>query len=79
MKSSIGNIKFEIEVLRSMLIRLRVEFSVLEGEEITGFELRDINILKLVLELESRKGVKITCVTEEFSKIKVSKNGGQEF
>ena len=32
MKSSIENIKFEIEVLRSMLIWLRVEFSVLKGE-----------------------------------------------
>ena len=35
MKSSIENIKFEIEVLRSMLIWLRVEFSVLKGEEVT--------------------------------------------
>lgn len=35
MKSSIENIKFEIEVLKSMLIWLRVEFSVLKGEEVT--------------------------------------------
>lgn len=35
MKSSIENIKFEIEVLRSMLIWLRVDFSVLKGEEVT--------------------------------------------
>ena len=35
MKSSIENIKFEIEVLRSMLIWLRVEFSILKGEEVT--------------------------------------------
>lgn len=35
MKSSIENIKFEIEVLRSMLIWLRVELSVLKGEEVT--------------------------------------------
>ena len=35
MKSSMENIKFEIEVLRSMLIWLRVEFSVLKGEEVT--------------------------------------------
>ena len=35
MKSSIENIKFEIEVLRSMLFWLRVEFSVLKGEEVT--------------------------------------------
>lgn len=34
MKSSIENIKFEIEVLRSMLIWLRVEFTVLKGEEV---------------------------------------------
>ena len=33
MKSSIENIKFEIEVLRSILIWFRVEFSVLKGEE----------------------------------------------
>ena len=39
-------------------------------------ELRNINTLKLVLELESREGVKSTYVTEEeFSKIQVSKNG----
>ena len=35
MKSSIENIKFEIEVLRSILIWFRVEFSVLKGEEVT--------------------------------------------
>ena len=35
MKSSIENIKFEIEVLRSILIWLRVNFSVLKGEEVT--------------------------------------------
>ena len=35
MKSSIENIKFEIEVLRSMMIWLRVDFSVLKGEEVT--------------------------------------------
>ena len=35
MKSSIENIKFEIEVLRSMLIWLRVEFSILKDEEVT--------------------------------------------
>ena len=35
MKSSIENIKFEIEVLRSMLIWLRVEFSILTDEEVT--------------------------------------------
>ena len=34
MKMSIEDIKFEIEVLRSMLIWLRVEFSVLKGEEV---------------------------------------------
>ena len=35
MKSYIENIKFEIEVLRSMLIWLRVDFSALKGEEVT--------------------------------------------
>lgn len=35
MESSIENIKFEIEVLRSILIWLRVNFSVLKGEEVT--------------------------------------------
>ena len=35
MESSIENIKFEIEVLRSMLIWLRVEFSILKDEEVT--------------------------------------------
>ena len=43
-------------------------------------ELRNINTLKLVLELESREGVKSTYVTEEeFSKIQVSKNGDKNF
>ena len=43
-------------------------------------ELRDINTLKLVLELGSREGVKSTYVTEEeFSKIQVSKNGDKNF
>ena len=43
-------------------------------------ELRDINTLKLVLELESRECVKSTYVTEEeFSKIQVSKNGDKNF
>ena len=43
-------------------------------------ELRDINTLKLVLELESREGVKSTYVTEEeFSKIQVSKNVDKNF
>ena len=36
--------------------------------------------MKLVLELESREGVKSTYVTEEeFSKIQVSKNGDKNF
>ena len=35
MESSIENIKFEIEVLRSILIWLRVEFSILKDEEVT--------------------------------------------
>ena len=35
MKSSIENIKFEIEVLRSMLSWLKVEFSVLKDKEVT--------------------------------------------
>ena len=35
MKSSIENIKFEIEVLRNILIWFRVELSVLKGEEVT--------------------------------------------
>ena len=35
MESSIENIKFEIEVLRSILIWLRVNFSVLKDEEVT--------------------------------------------
>ena len=43
-------------------------------------ELRDINTLKLVLELESRECVKSTQVTEEeFSKIQVYKNGDKNF
>ena len=43
-------------------------------------ELRDINTLKLVLELEARECVKSTYVTEEeFSKIQVSKNGDKNF
>ena len=33
MKSSIENIKFEIEVLRSMLTGIRVEFQYFRGEE----------------------------------------------
>lgn len=35
LKSYIENIKFEIEVLRTMLTWLRVEFSVLKGKEVT--------------------------------------------
>ena len=43
-------------------------------------ELRDINTLKLVLELEWREYVKGTYLTEEeFSKIQVSKNGDKNF
>ena len=43
-------------------------------------ELRNINTLKLVLELESSECVKSTYVTEEeFSKIQVYKKRGQEF
>ena len=43
-------------------------------------ELRDINTLKLVLELEWREYVKATYLTEEeFSKIQVSKNGDKNF
>ena len=43
-------------------------------------ELRTIDTLKLVLELESREGVKSTYVTEEeFSKIQVSKNWDKNF
>ena len=43
-------------------------------------ELRDINTLKLVLELGSSECVKSTYVTEEeFSKIQVSKNGDKNF
>ena len=43
-------------------------------------ELRNINTLKLVLELEWREYVKGTYLTkEEFSKIQVSKNGDKNF
>ena len=43
-------------------------------------ELRDINTLKLVLELEWREYVKGTYLTEEeFSKIQVSKNSDKNF
>ena len=43
-------------------------------------ELRDINTLKLVLELEWREYVKATYLTEEeFSKIQVSKSGDKNF
>ena len=43
-------------------------------------ELRDINTLKLVLELGSRECVKSTYVTEEeFSKIQVSKSVDKNF
>ena len=35
MKMSIEDIKFEIELLMSMLIWLRLEFSVIKGEEVT--------------------------------------------
>lgn len=43
-------------------------------------ELRDINTLKLVLELEWREYVKATYLTEEeFSKIQVSKTGNKNF
>lgn len=79
MKTSIENIKFEIEVLRSVLICLRVEFSVLKGKRGYMAELKDINTLKLVLELESRECVKSTYVTEEFSKMQVCKNGNKNF
>ena len=42
--------------------------------------LREVDTLTLVLELESREGVKSTYVTEEeFSKIQVSKNGDKNF
>ena len=42
--------------------------------------LREVDTLTLVLELESRDGVKSTYVTEEeFSKIQVSKNGDKNF
>ena len=51
-----------------------------KGEEGFMVELRTIDTLKLVLELESRKGVKSTYVTEEeFSKIQVSKSGDKNF
>ena len=43
-------------------------------------KLRDINTLKLVLELEPRECVKSRQVTEEeFSKIQVSKSGDKNF
>ena len=43
-------------------------------------ELRDINTLKLVLELEWREYVKGTYLTEEeFSKIQVYKTGDKNF
>lgn len=43
-------------------------------------ELRDINTLKLVLELEWREYVKGTYLTEEeFGKIQVSKTGNKNF
>ena len=42
--------------------------------------LREVDTLTLVLELESREGVKSTYVTEEeFSKIQVSKSGERNF
>ena len=49
-------------------------------EEVSMVELRAVDTLKLVLELESREGVKSTYVTEEeFSKIQVSKSGDKNF
>ena len=49
-------------------------------EEVSMVELRAVDTLKLVLELESRDGVKSTYVTEEeFSKIQVSKSGDKNF
>ena len=63
MKSYIEDIKFEIEVLISMLIWLTINFSAIKGEEVRG-------TLKLVLELKWREYVKGTYLTEEkFSKI----------
>ena len=51
-----------------------------KGEEEVMVELRTIDTLKLVSELESREGVKSTYVTEEeFSKIQVSKSGDKNF
>ena len=51
-----------------------------KGKEEVMVELRTIDTLKLVLELESREGVKSTYVTEEeFSKIQVSKSGDKNF
>ena len=42
--------------------------------------LREVDTLTLVLELESREGVKSTYVTEEeFSKLQVAKNGDKNF
>ena len=49
-------------------------------EEVSMVELRAVDTLKLVLELESREGVKSTYVTEEeFSKIQVSKSRDKNF
>ena len=49
-------------------------------EEVSMVELRAVDTLKLVLELESRDGVKSTYVTEEeFSKIQVSKSRDKNF
>lgn len=51
-----------------------------KGEDEVMVELRTIDTLKLVLELESRDGFKSTYVTEEeFSKIQVSKSGDKNF
>ena len=51
-----------------------------KGEEGFMVELRTVDTLTLVLELESREGVKSTYVTEEeFSKIQVSKSGDKNF
>ena len=51
-----------------------------KGEEGFMVELRTVDTLTLVLELESMEGVKSTYVTEEeFSKIQVSKNGDKNF
>ena len=51
-----------------------------KGEDEVMVELRTIDTLKLVLEIESRDCVKSTYVTEEeFSKIQVSKSGDKNF